>query len=234
MKIALLGSGEFLDWTSQIDHELVSGSINPSGSVLVVPTASAPEGDGVFNRWGKLGLDHFQALNISAKVLPLKTKADANNPKLVKKLETASLVYFSGGNPAYVVSVLKNSMFWKALTKAINDGLSFAGCSAGATMLGAKTIDSKVEKLSPKLFTAGLGYFPNLFIAPHFDQFENYLPGFTDYLLKTTKGTGVMGIDEDTAALSESELFKVYGSGSVHLTRSNKTLAFRAGQFFRL
>ena len=46
----LLGSGEFQPWSGEVD-EWVLSRVTGDGRVLVLPTASAPEGDEVFSRW---------------------------------------------------------------------------------------------------------------------------------------------------------------------------------------
>src|SRR5882724_1349827 len=54
----LFGSGEFLPWAEPVDTRLVESSSRRDGRVLVVPTASAPEGDAVFERWAAMGTEH--------------------------------------------------------------------------------------------------------------------------------------------------------------------------------
>ena len=55
---ALLGSGEFEPWTEEVDRWLLERTTG-SGRVLILPTASAPEGDAIFNQWGDMGLEHY-------------------------------------------------------------------------------------------------------------------------------------------------------------------------------
>src|SRR5437762_2443955 len=99
---SLLGSGEFEPWTEPIDRLMLQHSSNSDGPVLVLPTASAPEGDAVFDQWANLGLRHYTRLGIPAEAVPLKTRRDAANPDLVERVASASVLYFSGGNPAYL------------------------------------------------------------------------------------------------------------------------------------
>ena len=47
------------------------------GSVVILPTASASEGDEVFDRWGTMGLDHYADAGVTAEVLPVKVREDA-------------------------------------------------------------------------------------------------------------------------------------------------------------
>src|SRR5206468_3584981 len=51
---ALLGSGEWQPWTDEVDRLLLERTTG-DGTVLILPTASAPEGDRVFEKWAWLG-----------------------------------------------------------------------------------------------------------------------------------------------------------------------------------
>ncbi|MGH2720564.1 MAG: Type 1 glutamine amidotransferase-like domain-containing protein, partial [Actinomycetota bacterium] len=134
MLLALLGSGEFLPWQAGLDRWLLDRA--RPGPVLVLPTASAPEGGAVFERWGSMGVAHYRdELGTAAEVVPLRTRADAERPELVARLDDAALVFFSGGNPAYLVHVLAGTPFWAALQRGTAAGLAYGGCSAGAACL---------------------------------------------------------------------------------------------------
>src|SRR5262245_63445341 len=54
----LLGSGEFEPWTHDVESRVLAEA-SGDGSVVILPTASAPDGDAVFDRWAKMGLDHY-------------------------------------------------------------------------------------------------------------------------------------------------------------------------------
>jgi hypothetical protein len=61
--LALVGSGEFLDSMRAIDGQLlerVGGATQ--ARMLIIPTASAPDGPQVFARWLDLGRAHFSEL----------------------------------------------------------------------------------------------------------------------------------------------------------------------------
>ena len=49
--LELMGSGEFEPWSEEVDRFSLSRADFGDGSVVILPTASAPEGDEVFNRW---------------------------------------------------------------------------------------------------------------------------------------------------------------------------------------
>ena len=104
-RFLLLGSGEFEPWSEEPERVALDG-VDPR--VAIVPTASAPEGDAVFERWGRMGLEHFRAMRWEADVLAVKTRADADRPDLATEVERAGLVYFSGGNPKHLGSTIED------------------------------------------------------------------------------------------------------------------------------
>ena len=66
--VGLLGSGEFLRWAGEVDRALLERARAGDGRVLVLPTASAPEGETIFGRWAAMGLAHYGELGIPAEV----------------------------------------------------------------------------------------------------------------------------------------------------------------------
>ncbi len=64
-RFLLLGSGEFLPWSEEAERYVIGPA--PAGPVAVLPTASAPEGDEVFDRWGRMALTHYAKLGVQAR-----------------------------------------------------------------------------------------------------------------------------------------------------------------------
>lgn len=218
MLLALLGSGEFLPWQAGVDRWLLERA--RPGTVLVVPTASAPEGDGVFERWASMGVAHYRdELGLAAEVLPLRTRADAERPELVARLDDAALVFFSGGNPAYVVHVLTGTPFWSALQRGMAGGLAYGGCSAGAACLGRVVPDSAASRRDGALvWEPGLGVLRRCCLAPHWDALETYRPGLTDeFLGSVPAGDRLLAVDERTALFGDGREWLVAGAGAVHV-----------------
>jgi cyanophycinase len=125
----LLGSGEFEPWSAEPERAALEGR---EGSVAIVPTASAPEGDKIFDRWANMGLEHYASLAVDARVVPLKVRADADRHDVVAMLDDAAIVYFSGGNPRFLADTLRGTAFWRRMLERLDDGMVYAGCSAGA------------------------------------------------------------------------------------------------------
>src|SRR5213593_3010074 len=104
----LLGSGEFEPWTHEVESKVLADA-SGDGSVVILPTASATEGDVVFDRWAKMGLDHYADAGVAAEVLPVKTRDDALREDIGQRAERASIVYLSGGKPQHLAGVLRDT-----------------------------------------------------------------------------------------------------------------------------
>jgi cyanophycinase len=78
-------------------------------------------------------------------------------------------------------------------------GASLAGCSAGAMSLGGYVPEIRHPS---RVVTDCLGIVPDLRVLPHFDKYSRFIP---DTVMRPliSPDTVVVGIDEDTALLSE-------------------------------
>lgn len=230
----LLGSGEFEPWSAEVDQLLLERARRSGagkGRVLILPAASAPEGDDVFDMWADMGLRHYGELEVPAEVVPLKTREDAERVDLVERLSGASMVFFSGGNPAYLAKTLAGTAFWLAVLHALDRGVAFAGCSAGVACLSEQAPDSSAAALGQLTWTAGLRLFEGTDFAPHWDMLETYVPGLTDIIVAAVPdGRRLVAIDERTALVGDGAEWEVVGTTRVHVHDENGWLDVPAGQ----
>lgn len=223
--LALVGAGEFLPSMEPIDRHLLAAvnGVSPP-RVLVLPTASAPEGPEVFWRWGNMGIDHFRRLGVHVEVLPVTDRSSAHDDARVQAVRTASFIYFSGGQPRYLLETLKDTPLWSAIHAAWRGGAALAGCSAGAMVLGdaIRPFRSPDASLIP-----ALGLLPNVVVLPHFDRWglARRQP------LRDTLPPNVLivGIDEHTALVWSEGHWRVMGQGHVTLWRSDGLDRYPAG-----
>lgn len=215
----LLGSGEFEPWSAEVDRVLLERA-SGDGRVLILPAASAKEGDQVFDGWGSKGLAHFESLGIPAEIVPIRSREDAGRAELVAKLQGASVAYFSGGNPAFLSSVLAGTPFWDALLHAMGRGLAYIGCSAGVACLGDKAPDSAALRFDDGLWQPGLGVFHGAWFGPHWDAIDSYVPGLSSFIVSSVpQGDTLFAIDERTAAVGDGTHWSVMGVAGVHIYR---------------
>jgi cyanophycinase len=229
VNLGLLGSGEFEPWAEEVDRRLLVGA--RQGRVLVLPTASAPEGDEVFDTWGRQGVEHYRRQAVETDVLPIRTREDADRSELAARIDDASMVFFSGGNPSYLASVLAGTRCWRAVVDGLRSGLAYGGCSAGAAALGERTTwRLQLDPLGP-----GLSLFPGTNIAPHWDAIDRFRPGQRERVTRALGGDArLIGIDERTAMVGDGRAWSVVGDGGVHVLESGRWTDHQAGSDFEL
>jgi cyanophycinase len=230
---ALLGSGEFEPWSEVADRFLLETSMG-DGRIVILPTASSLEGDEVFDRWGAMGLEHFASIGIPAEVLPVRTREDAGRADLAARLDGASVVYFSGGNPAHLSEVLRDTVVWAAVVDGLARGMGFAGCSAGVACLTETTYDSDSDDLD-SIFRPGLGLVRRTLFGPHWDMVDSWVPGASTWIVSSVPpGDVFVGIDEQTAMLGDGRGWQVRGRGAVHVLVDGSFVRHGDGTRFEL
>jgi cyanophycinase len=232
--MALLGSGEFEPWTEPVDRWLLARSRNPDGVVLVAPTAAAHEGEDSFNGWGSKGLEHYAGLGVRAEILPLRASEDAHREDVVARLDDAAFVFFSGGNPARLAGALHGTPFWAALVQALEDGLPYAGCSAGVASLTERTYDSESEDFE-HLWQPGLGFVRETLFGPHWDIVDTWVPGASAFIVGSVgDGDRFVGLDEDTAMIGDGDDWRVIGRQAIHVLVGGAWSSYHDGDAFAL
>jgi cyanophycinase len=232
--MALLGSGEFEPWSDPVVRWLLDRSRDPGGVALVAPTAAAHEGEESFSSWGSKGLAQFARLGVPAEVIPLRTHDDASSETVVRRLDDASLVFFSGGNPARLADVLRDSPFWSALTAALDESLPYAGCSAGVACLTERTYDSGTTDFEA-LWKPGLGHFKDTLFGPHWDIVDSWVPGASEFIVGSVEGGQTfVGLDEDTAMVGDGAAWRVMGRQKLHVLEGGEWSTYGDGEDFRL
>lgn len=195
-RIALVGSGEYLPVMHEIEGWLLDG--RPRRYVQLA-TAAAPEGDASLHRWHDLGSQAAARLDAEQVVVDVRVRADADDEGHVAAIAGAGLIYLSGGNPSHLARTLQGTRVWAAIVAEWRAGASLAGCSAGAMAMGGYVPDVRHPKRGG---VDGLGIVPGLRVLPHFDRYSRMIPDFALRPLVTSDAT-VVGIDEDTALVSE-------------------------------
>jgi cyanophycinase len=180
--------------------------------IVVIATASrspsAVEAEHV-ELFRELGAGSVRALRVS-------TRCEANSvdPGL---LESATGVYFTGGDQLRITTVIGGTRTDSVLQALVQEGrIVLAGTSAGAAMMSGTMI---VGGDGPGVTTAsvrtgpGLEFLPGVLIDMHFAE-RGRLNRLLSAVALYPHELGV-GIDEDTAILADGDVLEVLGSGSV-------------------
>jgi cyanophycinase len=213
-QLALVGSGEYLP--SMLEFEKL---ISKPGKYVQIALAAGKEGDERLAYWKKLGEAQALRLNMEPLFLPVFDRGAAEN--FTDSISDAGLIYFSGGDPGYLVKCIENTALWNSVWQAVQNGVSLAGCSAGAMMMGPEVLGfGSIFGRSKN----GLGLI-NWNVIPHYDKFGKY---FNFGLNSET--SNVIGIDEETALYQAEGVWRVWGKGQVHFTGKK----FNHGDIFEI
>lgn len=233
--IALVGSGEYLPVMDAIDRSLLD-SVRVDGRaprVACLPTAAGQEGDRSVDRWLSMGVEHFTALGAEVKPIRITDRESANDPQWVEAIAGSDLVYFSGGNPQYLYQTMNGSQAWEAAESAWARGAVYAGCSAGAMILGAHIPDFRSLGLRQQ---SAFGKLPESVIFPHFDRMMS-LRGLVMPLIQSRlqEGEYSLGIDEETALVGTlGGEWQVMGAKKVYVITRKEIHAHSVGESIEL
>ena len=226
----MLGSGEFEAWVADAEHLALAGATG-DGSVVVLPTASATDGQEVFDRWARMGVEHYEAAGITAHALPVKAREDAMRDDFVGRVRDASMVFFSGGKPKHLAEVMDGTPLWSAVLASVARGGVYAGCSAGA-MVASQARDSEGANDGRTGWTFGLGVLPHISFGVHWDKVR-FVPGLRPFVMsRIPRGTWFVGIDERTAVLGDGSRWQVFGRGKAMVRHAKGTESYGAGDSF--
>jgi cyanophycinase len=163
---------------------------------------------------------------------PAPLNDDAKN-RFLHQLKQATAVFFSGGDQARIMNVLKDQSLLQALRLRYQTGVVFGGTSAGAAIMSRRMItgegDFKIIDGAKVDTREGLGLLPEtVLVDQHFirRQRENRLFGL---MLQGAERFG-LGIDEGTALLvSDNRKVEVVGASQVVFVEglSDRSLAIK-------
>src|SRR5260221_6685448 len=103
--VALVGAGEFLSTIIPVDKMLLE-RVHGTPRVVVLPTASAPDGAGVPERSARMDVEHFTQLGAAVEPVMILNRAHANKDEITTIHYAANVIYFSGTKPRYLLVTL--------------------------------------------------------------------------------------------------------------------------------
>ncbi|MFL5777589.1 MAG: Type 1 glutamine amidotransferase-like domain-containing protein [Chloroflexota bacterium] len=231
--VALIGAGEFLPEMADFDLGLLAATGRARPRVVILPTASYPDGEAVFQRWAEMGVAHFRSLGAEVEPVLVRDRAAADDAAAVQAVGEADLVYLSGGKPGHLLDALDGTALADALTAAHDRGAVVAGCSAGAMAMAGQAWAVRARVLPwPLRWRPGLGFVPGASVLPHYDAWPEPLAAIA--ALQAPRGTRVVGIDEGTAVVGRNGAWQVHGRARVTVWRGRRRERYRAGEAFGL
>lgn len=185
------------------------------GKIEVVTTASEhPEDLGKIYKkaFGQLGCTYVGHLDI-------RTREEAEEPKVIDRLQQCNCVMFSGGDQARLCSILGGTTFLQMLTQKYQEEFFvIAGTSAGAAAMSGTIItggDAAEAYLKGTVeLGIGFGFLPTVIIDTHFD--ERGRLGRLIQAIAEQPGIIAIGLSEDTGIVVEKgNKLRAIGSSSV-------------------
>lgn len=224
--IALVGSGEYLPAMATFERSLIDDAMinGKSNSYFQIPTAAGRESADRLDYWRRLGQMQAEVIGAEAQFLPIYNREDALDPKysspeFLRSIESAGLIYLSGGDPHHLANSLRDTPLWDAIVKAWQSGSSLAGCSAGAMVLSSEIPNFRLLKNPP---TPGLNLLAEIRVIPHFNKFFKWIPdSAAKILLQVPSDAILIGVDELTAIVKRCGMpdWVVFGEAKVHLLK---------------
>ncbi len=230
--IALIGSGEFLPAMNEIDAALLAASGRRRPRVVILPTASWPDGEDVFKRWAALGTEHFAALGAEVEPVLVRDRFDADDDAHAQAIGEADLVYLSKGKPGHLTASLCGTGVGAALLAAHERGAALVGCSAGAMSLAARHFEFRARRFAwPLRWRDGLDLVQGATVIPHYDAVPEAMAAML--VLQSPRGLVTLGIDEETALVGRDRSWQVQGRGRVTVWQGRRRERFRRGEVLR-
>jgi cyanophycinase len=217
------GLGEFDDRLADVHTRLLQLG-GGDGSVRIIPLAFGDEGLAAED------LPFYRQANVRTKVVPVRSRANAEVSSNAEDLPGASLIFLHGGMPQWVTETLRDTKVWHAVVEAVDAGASLAATSGGIMALGG-IVPAFNEDLTEHDWCSGLGLFPSIAIGSHWDS-ERFAWMRRTYESQTDRP--VLAVDEATVAVGDGVVWCVQGVGAVHVVRNGQEQSWSSGESFTL
>jgi cyanophycinase len=187
----------------------------PRARVVIVSSASIYADTDIRARlsgwYDRLSENHIASLEI----LHTRSREKADEPEFSQILESATAVWFLGGNQNWVAQTYLGTRTEERLHAVLARGGAIGGTSAGAAIMSRCMIaDGKTEPL----LSTGFGFLPGTIVDQHFKKRNR-----SDRLMRALElrpGLVGIGIDEGTALIVRGRSLEVIGDSDASVCLS--------------
>lgn len=212
-QLVIIGGAEDKQGDCTILREFVRRSGGMQARIVVMTVATGLPGE--------VGADYmevFTRLGVEdVRVLDTAKREDAGDSGAIDAIKKATGVFFTGGNQARIIEMLKGTQIDTLLHDRLKDGLVIAGTSAGAAMMPDVMIIEGDSETNPRMDVVemgpGMGFLPGIVIDQHFAQ-RGRLGRLLAALSQQPAVLG-FGIDENTAIAINGKDIEVIGESAV-------------------
>jgi cyanophycinase len=211
--LVLIGGNEDKEKNLNILKKTVYLTNKKEPSIELITTAS--------NMPEESGSDYIKAFERigvkNVKIIDIRTREQAGNPKYVERIKNADVIFFTGGDQLKITSILGGTPVLNNIKmRYFNEKCIIAGTSAGASAMSETMIyegDISEALLKGKVqLTSGIGLIKNVVIDSHFikrGRFSRLM-----YIVTTNPGNIGLGLGEDTGVvIHQGHLLESIGNG---------------------
>lgn len=219
--LVIIGGAEDREGDCLVLREFVrrAGGVQANIVVLTAATSLPREvGDDYIRVFRRIGAEIVE-------VIDTEYSEDADKQEAVKKIEQATGIFFTGGDQARIIELVKGTRVDKAIRERHAQGAVIGGTSAGAAMMPETMIIEGDSATNPRVDVVdmgpGMGFLPGIVVDQHFAQ-RGRLGRLIAALVQQPVILGI-GIDENTAAIVDGDEIEVVGQGAVTVVDESET-----------
>ena len=212
-QLVIVGGAEDREGECKILREFVrrAGGTKATIAIMTAATSLPREvGDDYTRIFERLGAE-------DVRVVDTEYREDASKSEYLEIIQKATGVFFTGGDQARIISIIKDSPLDEAIHKRYSEGIVVGGTSAGAAMMPDIMIIEGASETNPRVDVValgpGMGFLPGIAVDQHFSQ-RGRLGRLLSALAQQPAVLGI-GIDENTAVVVQGNEFQVVGAGAV-------------------
>src|SRR3989338_2538053 len=236
--LALFGSGESSDSGVKIHSYVMDqmGKDEISVALISTPAGFQPNVEGVYSEIVDFFAQHLVNYHPKIQVIWANNLKDANNPELLKPLESADYIFTGPGSPTYALRHLTGTLLLEKMRERVRNGASLALASAATIAFSrfALPVYEIYKAGSPLYWEHGLNFYKefaeSMTIIPHwntreggkkFDTSRAWMgkQQFEKLMAKLPADEKVFGIDEHTAMIVDLQSKEVTSMGKGKVTQ---------------
>ncbi|MBV9387110.1 MAG: cyanophycinase [Chroococcidiopsidaceae cyanobacterium CP_BM_ER_R8_30] len=211
--LVIIGGAEDKEGECKVLREFVrrSGGIKARIVVMTAATELPREvGENYIRVFERLGAE-------DVRIVDTVTREDTSSSTALEAIRKATGVFFTGGDQARIISIIKDSELDTAIHQRFSEGLVVGGTSAGAAMMPDIMIVEGDSETHPRVEVVemgpGMAFLPGVVVDQHFSQ-RGRLGRLLSALVQQPAVLG-FGIDENTAMVVSGNEFEVVGAGAI-------------------
>lgn len=197
-------------------ERILNESANGYASRIEIITTASSQPDEIGNEY-KNAFHILKAVNVN--ILSINSREESETAKVIKRIEHADVLLFTGGDQIRLTSILGGSLFFDVikdrLTKDSNFmyvGISAAGAAVSESMICVGESNTAINKGNVQTGT-GFGLVENVMFDTHFIH-RGRIGRLLQIVVTNPKILGV-GLEENSGVIIQNNQMEAIGSGMI-------------------